>query len=92
MQNADESAVDCAAAKSGRGGQTCAQCVDGAACRAASDCMDDSHCENGVCASCFNGVADGTESGVDCGGNTCDRRCEKDDNCFVADRGLAVSH
>ena len=70
VQNADESAVDCAAAKSGRGGQTCAQCADGAACRAASDCMDDSHCENGVCASCFNGVADGTESGVHCGGNT----------------------
>ena len=46
-------------------------CADTKDCGLVSDCVSQ-QCERGVCTSCFNGavvtVADGTETGVDCGG------------------------
>ena len=32
-------------------------------------------CKNGVCTSRFNTIADGYETGADCGGPTCQQRC-----------------
>ena len=36
------------------------------------------------CTSCFNGLRDGTETDVDCGGPTCDHRCGIGLHCIYA--------
>ena len=74
-----ETDVDC--------GGTCEACVDGRACLVGSDCASGS-CESAyigsglrVCTSCFNGVQDGEELDIDCGGN-CARRCPLGARCL----------
>ena len=85
VQNGHESDVDCGG--SGAGGTNgCRLCRDGASCAVASDCAS-KICHNAsTCVSCFNGVRDGDESDVDCGGLFCHqcaggRRCNHDDDC-----------
>jgi hypothetical protein len=71
-----ETGIDC-------GGAACGPCDDGKACLAASDC------KNGVCAgtprvcrapSCSDGVKNGVETDVDCGG-TCPTPCAPNKGC-----------
>jgi len=63
----DETDRDC-------GGATCAKCIDFQGCKQDADCQS-GHCPpaRGWCltATCFNGVHDGNETGVDCGGGLC---------------------
>jgi plastocyanin len=67
VKNGMETDVDC-------GGPTCGKCNAGSVCMSAGDCVD------GVCdpktmkcaaASCGDGVKNGMETDVDCGGPTC---------------------
>ena len=85
-QNGAETDVDC-------GGPTCPPCADGLGCGAAADC------ESGVCADgggsfkcqvadCDDGVSNGGETGVDCGGPCVagdDKKCADGDGCGDAD-------
>ena len=74
-----ETDVDC--------GGSCAGCGEGRNCYEASDCVS-GMCEidrvSGrpwkMCVSCFNGVQDGSELDIDCGGN-CVRRCPMGSHC-----------
>ncbi len=65
MQNQDETDVDC-------GGAACPACGVGQRCGAGSDCST-GFCDGGRCApmsaSCSDGVQNGTETDVDCGGS-----------------------
>ena len=81
IKNGDESAVDC-------GGDTCSACEAGLSCTTGSDCVSsvcglDAH----ICAppSCTDGMRNGDESDVDCGGScdACgdDARCSADSDC-----------
>ncbi len=56
-----ESDVDC-------GGDTCPGCADGLSCGEATDCIN-GRCEDGTCTSCVDGIVNGDESDVDCGGS-----------------------
>ncbi|MCB9593385.1 MAG: hypothetical protein H6719_11695 [Sandaracinaceae bacterium] len=67
VRNGAETGVDC-------GGGTCPTCTAGGGCSGPSDCT------SGVCdpttmtcssAGCMDGVRNGAETGVDCGGGTC---------------------
>ena len=60
--NGDETDQDC-------GGPSCGACGDGKACFASSDCAS-RRCVTGHCqaASCSDGISNGGETGVDCGG------------------------
>ncbi len=79
--NGDETASDC-------GGPTCDPCADGAACAG-----EDSNCESGVCAGnnlcqgpgCGDGVRNGNETDVDCGGANCGATCVPNRACLVND-------
>jgi len=51
----------------------CPKCVDAKTCASNSDCKSNS-CVDTKCVSCTNGVKDGTETAVDCGG-TCSTKC-----------------
>jgi hypothetical protein len=72
VQDADETDIDC-------GGATCQACADGKKCKAGGDCVD-KICTLpdggtiGTCAAptCTDGVQNGTETDVDCGGMACD--------------------
>lgn len=80
----------------GGGGGCIPQCL-GAACGAdgcggnCGTCPEGQVCQGGVCidggggggSSCDDGVQNGTETDVDCGGGTC-RRCALDQRCQVA--------
>jgi hypothetical protein len=62
-----ETDVDC-------GGPACASCALGKHClRTVRDCVGGGACVNGACtvATCSDGILDGSESAVDCGGSTC---------------------
>jgi hypothetical protein len=65
VRNRDETGPDC-------GGTLCGACAAGITCRSSSDCEAGAFCSPATqaCAaqSCDNGLRDGTESGVDCGG------------------------
>jgi hypothetical protein len=66
-QNGTESSVDC-------GGDECAACVDGETCGVAGDCESGvCSADDGLCAAptCEDGVQNGAEEGIDCGGETC---------------------
>lgn len=82
VSNGDETGVDCGGgALSG-----CADCGDGAPCEANTDCTSGSCGDvSQICeaASCADGVLNGDESDVDCGGSdpSCDR-CALDANCL----------
>lgn len=84
VHNGLESDVDC--------GGECSPCVDN------SVCVDDPDCDSGYCSPltnlctrtpiCANGLLDGSESGVDCGGacpDTCGAKssCQEDLDCEV---------
>src|SRR5262249_31427328 len=67
VRNQDETDTDC-------GGGLCPQCDDGKSCVQDSDCAH-LECRDLVCERpvppCMNGMRDGRESDVDCGGGTC---------------------
>jgi hypothetical protein len=67
IQDGDETAVDC-------GGGSCPPCPSGVACVVASDCQSD-FCSSLVClnppVTCGDGILDGQETAVDCGGPSC---------------------
>jgi len=46
---------------------------------------------NGTCVSCFNGLLDGDEAGIDCGGS-CAVRCQAGQQCSGSGNALATSH
>jgi len=75
-KNYDETDVDC-------GGPTCGPCATGKMCLIGSDCSStfcNSSTHQCVASSCQDGVKDGTESDVDCGG-TCPNRCGENKVC-----------
>ena len=64
-----------------RCGGDCDACADGEVCTASDDCISGQCSSLGLCASCTNGAIDGSETGVDCGGDVCSRRCAIGSNC-----------
>jgi len=65
IKNGSETDVDC-------GGSTCPKCANGKLCSAGGDCTSGFCSPTGVCAaapSCTDGVQNGNETGVDCGGS-----------------------
>jgi len=78
IRNGDESDIDC-------GGSCVAACGDGDHCFADSDCASgvcgsDSRCATVVVISCSDGIRNGDESDVDCGGS-CGATCDLGFNC-----------
>jgi hypothetical protein len=91
-KDADESDVDC-------GGATCIRCAVGQRCGATTDCGPGNGCNvtSRVCDAdlCHDGVFDGNETGVDCGGSTCPgcgvgSRCNGNADCLSGE-GCDVS-
>ncbi|RME55293.1 hypothetical protein D6777_01000 [Candidatus Woesearchaeota archaeon] len=78
IKNQDETDVDC-------GGSTCNACADGQSCSVNSDCQSND-CQSNVCQApapqCSNGVQDGDETDVDCGGSICSG-CADSKSCSV---------
>jgi hypothetical protein len=79
LVNVHETGVDC-------GGDDCPQCPVGGACRRDADC-ESGRCLDGICnpTICSDGVLNGNESDVDCGGS-CDKClpgqvCGQDEDC-----------
>ncbi len=56
------------------GGGVCPTCLDGLACNAPTDCQSNG-CLNNKCNPCGNGVKDGAESDIDCGGLSSGSEC-----------------
>ncbi|MEY3015680.1 MAG: hypothetical protein RIT45_4415, partial [Pseudomonadota bacterium] len=79
-KNGDETDVDC-------GGSCPDACKDDKVCKADSDCAS-GNCESGLCkpsvvgANCNDGIKNGEETDVDCGGS-CPTACEVDQGCAV---------
>jgi len=80
IRNGDETGLDC--------GGRCKRCNIGDSCKSDNDC-DDSSCTRGTCTAfpCADGVQDGQETDVDCGGGSCrkcagGRGCGADADCF----------
>ncbi len=80
VQNGDESDIDC-------GGTVCDACPDG------DGCDDDADCASGVCdepnmvclpPACDDGVVNGDETDVDCGGS-CPADCDDGEDCLADD-------
>ncbi|MFO0757186.1 MAG: hypothetical protein U0359_11895 [Byssovorax sp.] len=85
MKNGSETDIDC-------GGAACPKCVNGKACAGSSDCQSGS-CANGMCAAvgptCTDGMKNGNETDVDCGGGTCTKcangkTCSANTDCLSA--------
>ncbi len=77
VQNGDETDVDC--------GGSCAGCEEGESCEVDTDCAE-GICESGICTtdtlpSCDDGVQNGDETDVDCGGSCAG--CEEGEGCEV---------
>lgn len=77
-------------------GGECPGCADGTACMLGADCLSD-RCEGSICTSCADGVQNGAETGVDCGGSVCrgcaaGGACSTDDDCAsrVCDEGVCT--
>lgn len=94
IKNAMETAVDC-------GGTACNKCALGATCAVADDCLS-ATCAGGLCAVppavCTDGVRNGTETAVDCGGSVCPKcalgkGCSAGGDCLSAtcSGGLCVA-
>ncbi len=71
-------------------------CAAGSACRANSDCARPAACVSGVCSTdtCSNGVSDGLETGVDCGGSCATKcgaggGCKTDEDCAAGTCSLS---
>jgi hypothetical protein len=81
-----ETDVDCGGAYCDAARYTC---QDGKKCLVGADCLD-KVCTGNVCqaASCSDGVKNGTETGVDCGGNCAllavPQACPSGDTCYTA--------
>jgi len=71
MMDAGEVGVDC--------GGECPGCADTSACTLDEDCLSN-RCDMMVCTSCTDGIQNGTESDVDCGGSDC-RPCFGGEAC-----------
>ena len=67
VENGTETDVDC-----GGAAPSCVRCADGLGCAGAGDCAS-GICTAGTCQapSCTDGVRNGAETDVDCGGGTC---------------------
>ncbi len=84
QKTADEGDVDC-------GGADCATCGAGSSCASAADCFS-KICTAGVCtqAALDDGVQNGVESGIDCGGEVYAPKCaagvgcRRDSDCQTA--------
>jgi len=80
LQNGDETDVDC-------GGGSCPPCEDGDTCNVGPDC-ESMMCADGTCGgggpSCRDGIVDGNETDVDCGGPDCEP-CDDGEDCLVDD-------
>ncbi|MEM6290118.1 MAG: hypothetical protein AAGA54_02600 [Myxococcota bacterium] len=79
VQNGDETGLDC-------GGPDCAGCPDGGGCTGDADCLSMVCDEDaGTCTAptCDDGVINGDESDLDCGGPDCDP-CDDGDDCVLA--------
>ena len=93
IMNGAETDVDC-------GGPVCGRCTRGSQCSVDQDCGSD-QCEvtsaGKICTSCFNGLRDGAETGVDCGGAVCAQKCEvggacrSDSDCMTGKCGTDIS-
>jgi hypothetical protein len=74
VKNGSETDTDCGDTGLGEDDHAPA-CADGKMCKKSSDCVDQECSTNGICspASCSDGIKNGTETGLDCGGdcNTC---------------------
>ena len=68
-KNGSETDVDC-------GGAACPKCVNGKVCTAGTDCSS-GICTAGICTApaptCVDGVKNGTETDIDCGGDKCNK-------------------
>ncbi|HEU4728300.1 MAG TPA: VCBS repeat-containing protein [Kofleriaceae bacterium] len=80
IRNGDETGVDC--------GGSCGKCDLGEGCKVDNDC-DEGNCVGGKCTPfpCDNGMKDGQETDIDCGGGECrkcagGRACAIDADCF----------
>jgi hypothetical protein len=82
IQNSTETDVDCGGTNMAH---ICNPCADGKRCLVARDCLD-GVCAAGVCAAptCNDGVRNGRESGVDCGGATMCPRCADGQSCTAS--------
>lgn len=83
LQDGDETDIDC--------GGVCDSCAWGQGCSQDDDCASNmcnpatsSTSASGVCTSCNNGIVDGTETDVDCGGD-CDKGCNIGLGCRTTD-------
>ncbi|MGZ3405619.1 MAG: hypothetical protein ACXVAN_04180, partial [Polyangia bacterium] len=82
-KDANETDVDC-------GGGACVACADGKACKSGMDCMSNiCNATSHTCAGtlCADGVKDGQESDVDCGGAMCPhclggKSCDGNSDCL----------
>jgi hypothetical protein len=78
VQNGTETDIDC-------GGPACAPCADGKMCLVGSDCQSKvCNPTTQTCSTptCFDGVQNGTETDIDCGGGTCPA-CASGKKCLV---------
>ncbi|HET7505828.1 MAG TPA: VCBS repeat-containing protein [Kofleriaceae bacterium] len=80
IKNGDETGIDC--------GGSCGKCDLGEGCKIDKDC-DEGNCVRGKCTPfpCDNGMQDGVETDIDCGGGECrkcagGRACAADTDCF----------
>jgi hypothetical protein len=80
--NSTETDVDCGGANMFH---MCSPCADGKRCLVGSDCVS-AVCTGGVCGAptCSDGVTNGGESGVDCGGMSACPRCADGQTCRAA--------
>jgi hypothetical protein len=87
VKNGAETDVDCGGPACDAAGHTCA---DLAHCAVSADCTNATCFGSGLgmCVSCTDGVMDGNETAVDCGGMECDsqnRTCGPSASCDIAD-------
>jgi hypothetical protein len=80
VQDGDETDVDC--------GGPCSSCASTQSCARNDDCISNMcfplNGAGGVCTSCNNGITDGTETDLDCGGS-CGKGCEAGLACQTTD-------
>ena len=67
VQDGDESDVDCGGTGNS-GGVMCPRCANGKVCAQTSDCAN-GNCDGFKCGSCSDGLLDGNETDIDCGGS-----------------------
>jgi hypothetical protein len=95
IKNQDETDIDC-------GGATCSPCLPGQICKLPRDCSTNV-CPGGILglglcriATCLDGIQNGQETDVDCGGSQCDpcptgKKCSVNSDCMYAPYGSCHS-